>query len=245
MNSPITRSPKRVDGHGCAYAGSQLQLQLYVNRRTSELERAIRDALKLPECEFHWRSPIESNGYKEFKDAAFLEELALGELIPELRRFWPASGPRWDGLARITMASTQGVLLVEAKNYPAEVRGGGCKASDANGARTRIRAALDAAAASLGVATSEHWMGSLYQYANRLAHVAFLREHGITAFLVNVCFFNDPVRSRRTSEAAWRKSALNLKKEIGFAKASPVWLTDVFLPAQDRAELLAQEQGHR
>ncbi len=35
----------RLDERGVAYAGSQLQMQIYVNRRSPELSRSVLDAL--------------------------------------------------------------------------------------------------------------------------------------------------------------------------------------------------------
>jgi hypothetical protein len=127
---PLTAKPskKRVDSLGRAYAGSQLQLQIYVNRRRAELDDAITQALGLPSSPLTWVSPIEDKGFKEYQDTMFLKKLGLEYLIPQLRAFWPKSGPRWDGLARADSSST--VILIEAKNYPGEVRGRGCKAVD-------------------------------------------------------------------------------------------------------------------
>jgi hypothetical protein len=242
----VTR--KRVDDAGRAYAGSQLQLQIYVNRRQAELDHEITQALGLPPGPLTWVSPLESAGFKEYKDAAFLKKLGLERLIEPLGLFWPNSGPRWDGLARIEGSQT--VVLVEAKNYPAEVRGGGCKATDATAitakspvsrttnARKRIIAALTAAARNLGVRDSSHWTGPLYQYANRLAHVDFLIRNGVDARMVNVCFTHDPHPTRNTSPEQWLLSCVDLKREIGFIEGAPPWLVDVQLPVRDRSELL-------
>lgn len=239
---------KRVDPLGRAYAGSQLQLQLYVNRRQAELNHAITVALGFPPSPLTWLSPVENEAYKEYRDAAFLEKLGLEDLVTPLRAFWPRSGPRWDGLARMDSSST--VILIEAKNYPGEVRGGGCKAGDVTpvtsrhpvsrttNARTRITEALNAAAKNIGVQNSDHWLGSLYQYANRLAHVDFLRRNGVDARMVNVCFTGDPNLRRRTTAEQWRTSSADLKKEVGFAVEAPAWLVDVVLPARDRSELV-------
>jgi hypothetical protein len=234
-----TRTAKRVDDQGRAFAGSQLQLQLYVNRRPGELERAIRTALRLPECTFDWRSPLERDRFKEYKDRAFLSAIGRADLSAELREFWPTSGPRWDGLAVLQMPNKEAVLLVEAKNYPAEVRGGGCKATDKVNARKRITAAFAWAAPVLGASVNDRWMGSLYQYANRLAHAAFLRRHGVDAYMVNVCFYDDPHLARRTSEQEWRKAAGDLKVEVGLVGVGPTWLGDVFLRVRPRTELLS------
>src|SRR5687768_11298584 len=110
LEPKLTR--KRVDSAGRAYAGSQLQLQLYVNRRRADVDHAITKALSLPSAPLIWVSPLENAAFKEFKDAAFLKELGLTELSAPLRSFWPKSGPRWDGLARVDASRT--IVLVEA-----------------------------------------------------------------------------------------------------------------------------------
>ncbi len=239
MNTPTKR--KRTDDHGRALAGSQLQIQLYVDRHRAELDAAIRGATGIV-GELRWKSPVRKTKFREFKDRAFLEALGLTRLTHDLKAFWPSSGPRWDGLAVVEGASAPTVVLVEAKNYPREVRGGGCKASDVNDARARIRNALKETGAELGVPDTELWMGSLYQYANRIAHAAFLRRHGVESYLVNVCFFNDPDARRHTSERDWRKAASDLRAEVGF-KETPSWLADVFLPTAHAASFLAVYQN--
>ena len=61
-----------------------------------------------------WRSPVSADAYAEYYDEEFLDRLGLSELKSPLEKFWPKSGPRWDGLAR---TSSGKILLVEAKAY--------------------------------------------------------------------------------------------------------------------------------
>jgi hypothetical protein len=238
--NPTMTTPKpgsRTDPLGRAFAGSQLQMQLYVNRHRADLDAAIKRTFDIA-ADLEWVSPISEKGYKEYRDTKFLSVLGLSHLERPLRDYWPASGPRWDGLAKVK-SRAGGVVLVEGKNYPREVRGRGCKASQVNNARTRIETALQKAGGDLGIADTDDWLGPLYQYANRLAHAAFLRRHGVEAFLVNVCFFDDPHRRRKTSENDWRTVADQLKVEIGFSGSTPSWLGDVFLPARDKGDFFA------
>lgn len=237
MTEQPSRRAKRVDEAGRAIAGSQLQLQLYVHCRRAEIDSAIQNALHLDAAPLDWRSPLESSRYKEFRDAAFLRIMGLTHLEEQLRRFWPASGPRWDGLAYGRVETRPAVVLIEAKNYPREVRGNGCQAVEASESRKQISAALEASGRALGVNETSHWMGSLYQYANRLAHVAFLREHGVSTFLVNVCFYEDPKKRRFTTLRTWEDAARDLKGEVGFDEV-PFWLADVFLKARSRDEFV-------
>lgn len=106
----------RVDENGAAYAGSQLQTQLYVNRRTDALDDSIRAAFPaLAGATFDWRSPVVTDSYREYWDAAFLEVLGLDEQrATELKRFWPSGGPHWDALAVVHLNDGEdpGVLLL-------------------------------------------------------------------------------------------------------------------------------------
>jgi hypothetical protein len=124
--------------------------------------------------------------------------------------------------------------LVEGKSYPAELLGGGCKAAEP--ARTRIEMSLNAAKARFNARPNADWLGPLYQYANRLAHVHFLRDMcGVPAFLANLCFVDDPHCA--TSETEWRARLRELKVQLGFSDGVP-HTVDVFLKARTRRELV-------
>ncbi len=185
----------RVDAFGRAYAGSQFQIQTYVNRRLEELDAAILGALPdLAQCgpSLQWVSPLEEDRFIEYQDESFLAALGLLEFAGELAQFWPQGGPKWDALAKIQLSHGGGcgVLLVEAKSYPKEMSSNGCLACEAS--RTRIVNSLEAARVWLRAEAAD-WTGPLYQYANRLAHLFFLRHvAGIPTWFVNVCFAGDP-----------------------------------------------------
>lgn len=226
---------KRCDDLGRAHAGSQLQMQIYVARRQSELSQAVLESLQSIGGSFdsiEWVAPLEARKFYEPRDQKFLTALRLESLRQKLADFWPARGPRWDALAILHPGNA--LLLVEAKSYPAELLGGGCKAIEP--ARSRIRRSLVAAKQSLSVEPAVDWLGSLYQYANRLAHVHFLRDKcGKPAFLANLCFLNDPHRS--TSMAVWQSELQVLKSDLGFSGPIP-HSVDVFLESRPRSELL-------
>ncbi len=125
----------RVDELGRAFAGSQLQVQIYVNCRQKELSRALLNALPSLASlspRVRWVSPREKKGFVEYKDAEFLRAVGLGHLAPKLKEFWPFRGPNWDALAFVEVEMSpggRGVVLVEAKSHPSEIYGGGCQAS--------------------------------------------------------------------------------------------------------------------
>ena len=125
----------RVDNDGQAYAGSQLQIQIYVNRLSEELTREVFERLPdlaLLHPRLNWVSPLEKYRFSEYQDTAFLKACGLEHLSDELKALWPRGGPVWDALASIEFQGDKdrkGILLVEAKSYPAEIYGSGCKES--------------------------------------------------------------------------------------------------------------------
>jgi hypothetical protein len=231
------RSGSRVDEEGRAYAGSQLQIQIYVSRREAELTRAVVTALgaagQYAEG-IRWVSPLEASRFAEVADGAFLGALELANFRTELSAFWPTGGPRWDGLG--ILQPGPGVLLVEAKSYPEEMLGSGVRAT-AESSRRLIAESLSRAKAWCGADAGADWHGPLYQYANRLAHVYFLREVArVNAWLVNLCFVDDP--HKPTSLACWQQELSANKAKLGFASARVPYSIDVFLGARSRDELV-------
>lgn len=230
------RNGSRVDEKGRAYAGSQLQIQLYVSRREQELTRAVVTALGAA-GEYaegaRWVCPLEANNFAEVSDGSFLSALGLANLRKDLSSFWPAGGPRWDGLALFEPGP--GVLLVEAKSYPEEMVGSGCQATEKS--RPLIATSLTKAKSWLGAEATSDWLGPLYQYANRLSHVYFLREVAeVDAWIVNLCFVDDP--HRPTSLARWQSQLASIKKQLGFSSSRVPYSIDVFLGAHSRDELV-------
>jgi hypothetical protein len=219
--------PDRCDADGRAYAGSQRQIQYYVNEQPAQLKQAIAGAFHRP-LPLSWVSPLRTEHYEEYRDTRFLQALGLGQYAAELTSFWPSGGPRWDALARVE-GSRPGVLLLEAKSYVDEMRGGGCKAKDP-ASLAKIDAALVCTKTWLHVPQETNWKGDWYQMANRCAHLHFFREVlGVEAWLVNLCFLNDP--HSPTSQAEWDSGLAAIKRELGAAKWP--FCAEVFLPASN------------
>src|SRR5215213_5958570 len=161
-------SKARTDEHGRAFAGSQLQIQIYVNRYQHELTQAVvlamnSDSVAAP---IRWISPLEQERFREYKDAAFLQALNVSRLRSLLAQFWPPSGPRWDALGSISATSRpepQAIILVEAKSSPDEVFSFGCRANEKS--RPLIEHSLARTRTALGGAetNADNWMGALYQ----------------------------------------------------------------------------------
>ena len=233
----------RTDDRGAAYAGSQLQTQLYVNKRTEQLDETIRVALpELGDASFDWRSPLADDHYAEYWDAAFLRKLGLDDHVEALAAFWPGrGGPHWDALAVVSRpASTApGVLLAEGKSYPDEMlKGTGLGATDPASVRM-IETALGWTQGLLGLPLDlRAWRGPLYQNANRLAHASWLRSRGVEAWVVHLLFTDDP--HGPTSKSEWEQALSQADAALGLA-GTPVPVSGhVFLPAGSRAELLSQ-----
>lgn len=225
----------RVDGEGRARAGSQLQTQIWVNHHGGELSERVAEAVGddalWPE-QIEWRAPLEESGFAEPLDGQFLEATGLERHQDELAGVWPSSGPRWDALAVAHSSLNEpGVLLVEAKSYPDEVRGPGLSAT----ADRSVRMILEALGWAKGLLRAERtaaWTGDYYQYANRLAHLCFLRyQLGVPAWLVNLCFTDDPHEA--TSAEEWQAELPRIKQELGFRSGRIPYTVDVLLPARE------------
>lgn len=145
-----------------------------------------------------WRSPRADDDFAEYRDAAFLDRLRLGHLSTDLAAFWPRSGPQWDALGR---TAQDDVLLVEAKAHVREFCTGGTSASEAS--RARIEAALAETAQALGATQRSAWSTTFYQLANPLAHLWFLRERGVPAWLVLINVVGDTDMDGPLSPREW------------------------------------------
>jgi hypothetical protein len=221
---------------GKAYAGSRLQVQIYVNRRVDELNAAIVAAEpELRDARFEWVSPLEFKDFSEYRDNAALKVLGCDKLAPALAEFWPAGGPRWDALARVTTGRGPGVVLVEAKSYPAEAFGPECRAGEAS--RPKIEKTLQAVKEALGVPAECDWLGPLYQSANRLAYLRFLGGHGVLAWLVNLYVIGD-VAPRHTTRDEWaHELPLFRRALLGDAQRVVPGVVSIFLAARNAPEL--------
>ena len=222
---------------GRARAGSRLQMQIYVNERARDLTNAVqREFPELGDSLLEWVSPREESNFREFRDGAFLKALGLERFTPHLKEFWPARGPVWDGLA----VGGDHVILAEAKSYPEEFYSGGCKA-EADASLVKIREALAQTQSWLDTPVDpDKWMlplklnepsSSLYQSANRYAHLFFLREVvDVNALLVHVLFENDQT-FKGASQAVWEAHLPVIEEELGLRGVRVPFAGHIFLPA--------------
>ncbi|MDE0534347.1 MAG: hypothetical protein OXI01_23285 [Albidovulum sp.] len=189
--------------------GSEHWLRVAVNDASAFTNAKIKVALGWrTQKRNEWRSSIKKDEYSEYFDDAFLDRLGIRKLEVPLDEFWPAGGPRWDGLAR---TSSGKILLVEAKAFTEESVDFECKAGSVS--RKMICRALEQAKHAFKSNERANWESLFYQYANRLAHLQFLvSRNQIDGYLMFMCFANAPdVPSpctgeyRKGADRLWRK----------------------------------------
>jgi len=236
-------------GHCWKSKGSQLQVQIYVNCLQEDLESKI--VAKIPSLQSKhptvtWKSPLEKDGCKEYRDGEFLAVIGQHGLANALNDFWPLRGPRWDALASLQLRDDeQGVLLIEGKGHLGEMRSktrAGCSnpktgapASEKSLAnRQQILQVIQKVRNELGVETGDAtiWIDRFYQMANRLAYLCWLREHGVQAWLVNLLFLDDESH-KPTDNDAWLKGLKNVYDSMGLTGADLSYVANVLLPARN------------
>lgn len=191
---------------------SEHWLRVAVNERTATFDAQVRDALALPADEsIEWLSPVASDGYAEYYDRSFLTLLGVDDSNAPLETFWPPSGPRWDGLAKTSGGK---VILVEAKAYIAEAVDFGSKAGASS--LELIERSLAQAKSAYRARTEAVWTKPFYQYANRLAHLYYLRQLvGADAYLLFVCVADAPDVAVPVSAAEWRGALTAIECALG------------------------------
>jgi hypothetical protein len=178
--------------------GSLKWIQRSVNQKPAcPLDQMILSALD-GATKVSWLSPLSSDEFAEYRDAAFLEKVGTAHLVPELECFWPRWGPQWDALG---CSDAEDVLLVEAKAHIKELFSPPSRAGSSS--RAVIDRAFHETASHLGAGLRVQWADIFYQLANRLAHLYFLRKHGVKAWLLLVNFVGDAEVNGPTSRLEW------------------------------------------
>ena len=173
-----------------------------------------------------WLSPNRDDDWAEYRDAAFLRRIGHLELIEALNQFWPQRGPQWDGLARDTSGA---IYLFEAKAHTGEMTSN-CQASPKS--RARIETAVSDTKVAFGAAPDADWLIGYYQYANRLAHLHFLRRAGVNAWLVFLYFINDAEMRGPNSEEAWNDHLELVHRQLGLPDTAAIpGVVNVFIDA--------------
>jgi hypothetical protein len=160
------------------------------------LEHARREAGAIDQDEqLTWRCPLESEGFKEYRDRAGLRALCIDKLSArEMSDFWPSRGPVWDGLA-ITQRANR--ILLEAKAHIPELLSPASAAKSA-AAVDLIHASLQEARSFYAPRSKINWGAHFYQCCNRLAHQYFLAHVNghqtklVFLYVINVNEMNGP-----------------------------------------------------
>lgn len=211
-------------------AGSLRWIQQLVEHRPDLLDAPLRSAGALaPAVALDWVSPRAADGWAEYRDADFVTAVGRADLAPKLAAFWPARGPQWDALAR-GRGGDSTVVLVEAKAHAGELASR-CAAESPRSLAT-ITAAFDRTRAALGAADGADWLRGYYQYANRLAHLHFLRaECGVPAYLLCVYFTGDGRMEGPESEGEWAAPLAAMYRHLGLApRAAIPGVVNAFVP---------------
>jgi hypothetical protein len=200
---------------GFALAGSQRWLQVAVNRKPQLLESALRRSGAIGQrSSVIWKSPLEGDGFREYRDKAALAKVGIANLKKPLEQFWPARGPRWDALG---VTSEQCPLFVEAKAHIPEAASPATRASAES--LKLIDQSLGKARQFYARRAKAKWSNLFYQYANRLAHHYFLtRLNGLSSPLVFLYFLNADDMLGPMSEEEWHGAIRLIHAVLGLPK---------------------------
>ena len=178
--------------------GSKLLIQDYVNKRPDLLKTTILASSPSllsfidKELSITWHSPIEKEGYKEYRNEFLDLEEEWKEQKGVLGNYWPRQGPQWDGVAVVQGRNGQkGLLLIEAKAHVNEMTSKIRAVDDKS--KALIESTLEEVRRKLDShASLDIWLNRYYQLANRLAYLYILNEKlGIPTWLVFFNFVND------------------------------------------------------
>jgi hypothetical protein len=179
-----------------------------------------------------WVSPLRYDDMAEYRDEGFLQRLGVSERIGSpLSEFWPSRGPQWDALAR---TEDDRVLLVEAKANIPEIISGGTKATEPS--LSLIQSSLQETMEYLHVSGKLDWSETFYQYANRLAHLYYLRvKNEIPAYLINVYFIGDRSVDGPQTVEEWKGAIQVMKALLGVGKRHKLspYMADVFISSDE------------
>ena len=210
--------------------GSLKHLQVLINSFPSLLANELH-SISADIDMVDWKSPLEEDDYAEYSDISFIKVLGLeGKLVVPLKDFWPSNGPNWDALG----LTNNGVILVEAKAHLNEI-GSSCGAKRDSSIK-KISSSLNEVKASLGIGNESNWMKDYYQYANRIAHLYYLRTlNMVDTHLVFLYFINDTAMNGPKNISEWEvkiqevECQLGLHKDYGLRK----YIHNVFVNIKD------------
>jgi hypothetical protein len=208
-----------------AKKGSQKWIQILINEEPNTLNSMLRTTLNMQKTEkITWLSPLKNDDYAEYRDEAALNLLGVSFDTLQKTAFWTDMGPQWDGIAR----TSEKTFLIEAKSHISELISS-MKAKDPASIAI-IKNSLEKTKEQLGSKSDFDWTKTFYQYANRLAHVNFLRKLYLPAYLVCVYFVNDSEMKGPTSVEEWKGAIRLLHRCLGLrGPLIQKWVVDIFI----------------
>jgi hypothetical protein len=211
-----------------ASKGSQKWIQILINEKPELLNSQIRQRFKLPNNEkINWLSPKVEDDYVEYGIWEFLGKVEPTKLqkLP-LNEFWPKRGPKWDALGHSSPG--ENLFFVEAKSHIPELIST-LRAKDPH-SEAKIKKSLDDTRKKLGSKADFDWAKTFYQYANRLAHVHFLRRNDLPGYLIFVFFLNDSDMKGPKTVDEWQGAIRLLHRCLGLREyLLEKWVVDVFI----------------
>ena len=194
---------KRGQGYG-----SEDHFLRYRAERAHELNSGILKALDADtNSSLEWFYPTGAPGEREPEGLSFLPP--GDDAQAKWREYWPQRGraQTWDGIAKLHLGHREEWVLIEAKANTVEFVTPPCGASK-DGGRDQIETTLNRLKVHLGVHRHFPWLGTYYQYVNRLAVLHFLNDlAGIATHLLHVYFVGDAFPDGRecpSNEADWQ-----------------------------------------
>ncbi len=213
--------------------GSQKWIQVAVNERPDLLNRYIQESLgPAASPAIQWKSPLKEDDYAEYSDQDALEKLRLEISRGALTEFWPERGPNWDALG---VTDSGPVFLVEAKSHINELKSV-CGAKGKSLLQIEKALALTRDFLDVRAENVEHrWLCDFYQYANRLAHLYFLREiNHRDVYMVFVYFVNDTEMGGPSTIEEWKGAIRLVESLLGVHRHKlSQYIGDVFISVDD------------
>jgi len=172
--------------------GSEFHLLRWLGRHRDSFSQKVKEATRLKD-DIHWLDFNFAEKPGQLDEELKGVEFASPNVQKAWRDFWPSTGNQqnWDCVGQTSAGK---ILLVEAKAHLGELKS---PTHAKNDGKEKIKAAFAAVKQSIGVVPTANWMGDYYQFANRIAALWFLKEHGTDAALINIYFLNDLGNTRR------------------------------------------------
>lgn len=212
--------------------GSEYWIRRMVNEFSDEFAAAIQSQSDIDVgTNIDWRSPLSVDNHAEYRDQDFLDLLNLNPTKRPLKDFWPTRGPQWDALG---LTAEGEPLLVEAKGNLRELISSASQASPESMAL--IKKSLAETKDYLSIGDSIPWTGRLYQYANRIAHLYYLRIiNEIPAHLLFIYFIGDTDVDGPDTVEEWRAAVIVVKAVLGISERHKLtkFIGEVFIDVRE------------